>query len=437
MNDTTQPEPGDIAAQADRLRTAAAPARSVGECLALVDPLAEVARRWLTDGDLVREAALTRLPGESQFSRMMWVDAIDAMFAPISIDSLRSFVRDELAGATQPAFPSLIGVVLAGNVPAPAVQTIFTGLLAGTSQLVKPAGEDRAFPELLVQSIVTVAPSLADRLAVAYWPGESADHNVALARATDAIIAFGRQETVDAWQVLVSEPGGPPPRRESPRRSPVCRLIPHGPRTSLELIELPADRSRWPDLAARIAFDVAMYDQQGCLSPQQIYIACPGPDIARAFAEQLGGALSERASAWPSPRRALGLRVAIRRAREAHRLRAIVAPDRGPWLSHAAIGPADRFDWTLLSTAGPSPQIGPGGRTAFLTIVPSLHDAIAAIEPLADAIQGVAIESVDAGVARDVRDRLRIPYVCRPGELQRPPFGWANDGIRPLRSLAK
>ena len=422
---------GDLPALAERLIAAARPAESIDEVLARVEPLAEVARRWLTEGDPIREEALAQLPKCSPFPRAMWGEAIDAMFGPITAENLRQFVLEELAGEEGlrcPRLPRLVGVVLAGNVPAPAVQTLWVGALAGCGQLVKPASDDPLFPALLVGSIAAVDAELAGRIAIAHWPGGSVEHNAALARSVETVVAFGRRETIESWRQTIQSV------------NPACRLIAHGPRTSLALIEVPAGDGSRVQLAERIAFDVAMYDQQGCLSPQQVYLA-GDEGAAVAFARLFGQALAKRQADWPCPSRELGVRLAIRRVRETHRVRRIIAPGAGDWLGEDATGPADRFDWTLLGSDDSALHVGPGGRTVFLTRVDSLEAALDAIRAGAEYIQGVAIHTERGAdefeqIAAACREQMRIPYCCRPGELQRPPFGWRNDNVRPLRSLA-
>ncbi len=453
--------PGAVAALARALRQRSGAAESVERMLAAVDPLAEVARRWRDDADPIRAEALDLLPRHSPFSREMWADALDLMFAPITPSALRALVAEELAAVGPVRFPPLVGLVLAGNVPAPAVQAVFCGLLAGSAMLVKSAGEDRAWPALLARSVASVSPDLGGRVAVVHWPGGSAPHNAALASSADPIVAFGGSEAIAEWSILVaaSRERKLAGASQAPRASARPGLVAHGPRTSLGLVELPGDEAAMRELAGAVARDAAMYDQQGCLSPQQVYLvesdaaaasaggARPWPRAA-TFARLLGQALDELARRWTIGDRDLGLRLAVRRARESARMRRVVARLEGgasgrpgiagmpgPWLLS---GPPDRFDWTLIGTSGTSPQVGPGGRTLLLTRVRSGDEAIDAIRPLAPLIQGVALHAGhdEDRLARRLIDELAIPYVCRPGELQRPPFGWRNDNVPPLRSLA-
>jgi hypothetical protein len=423
----------DIRQVAAGLRAAARPARTVDEVLSSVEPLAEVARRWLSPGDAIRKEALQRLPapgGVSPFPLPMWEAALDAIFTPITVATLRQFVLNDLAGVASlhAGFPTLIGQVLAGNVPAAAVQSVFCGVLAGSSQLIKPAADDSVFPTLLARSLAAVQPGFAERIAVEYWSGRaSADarHNAALAESVDLLVVFGRSEAIAAWRSVANAP-------RHAGRAP--RLLAHGPRTSLELIELP-QQPDWPRLADAIALDVAFYDQQGCLSPQQVYLAGT-PASSAAFAERLDQALARQADAFPMLPRSLPQRLAVRRVREEALIARLAAFGRDSWLPPGLSGPRDRFAWTILPTAGDALHVGPGLRTLFLTPVASIEQALDAIAPAADAIQGVAVESADFDrLAARLRDRLHIPYVCRPGQLQRPPFGWPNDNIPALRGL--
>ncbi|MDD4889081.1 MAG: acyl-CoA reductase [Phycisphaerae bacterium] len=427
MTSPLRTKPRDIAAGAQRVAARARPIASASEALDIADLLAEVAHRWLEPADPIRRRALDKL---ETFSRQMWADAIDAMFSPITRGSLRTFVETELADISLRP-PRVIGHVLARNAPAPAVQSIFCGLLTGSGQIVKAPLYDRRFAGLLVDSIAAVSPRLRKRMRILCWLGSLEELNAALAVACDTIVAFGHGETMESWRRIIAS------------ANPACQLVAHGPRTSVEIVELAGETNRWTELAERIAFDVAMYEQQGCLSPQQVFLCCEeasdGHDVSRCrgFAAVLGDALEAKARRWRPPERSIWSLTAIRRAREAHRMGRIADPSHGPWLPDELCGPANRFDWTLLSTLGPSPQLGPGGRTVFLTRVASAAAAVEAIEPLAPFIQGVAVEARDATVAQILRDRLHIPYVCKPGELQRPPFGWRNDGVPPLRSLCE
>jgi hypothetical protein len=182
-----------------------------------------------------------------------------------------------------------------------------------------------------------------------------------------------------------------------------------------------------------------MYDQQGCLSPQQVYLAGSDEQIS-GFVASLRDALGELAGRWTLSRgREFALKVAIRREREGARVRRAISGtgnEKRPFAEAADSEQprAGRFDFTLIGTEGTSPRLGPGGRTLYLTRVESLDAAVDAIAPLATHIQGVALGG-DERIARRVREELGVPYICHPGELQRPPFGWRNDGVPPLRSL--
>ena len=141
--------------------------------------------------------------------------------------------------------------MLAGNVPGVGVFGIVAALLAGVPSLVKPAAREPFLPALMVESIAAVAPELQPAVALAPWRGGTAELDEVALRDADVVLAYGRDETLDHLAA------------HRPRR-----LLRFGNRVSVAVV---ARGALTRTTARALAQQVALYDQQGCLSPQ---IAC-------------------------------------------------------------------------------------------------------------------------------------------------------------------
>src|SRR5690606_27565927 len=100
--------------------------------------------------------------------------------------------------------------------------------------------------------------------------------------------------------------------------------IGHGHRVSFGVVarEIVADPAAAAAAAARLAEDIAVWDQRGCLSPQ--LCAVEGDrTAATAFGQALRAALERLAARWPPARATTAERLAVRRLRDAAEWRAL------------------------------------------------------------------------------------------------------------------
>ena len=99
----------------------------------------------------------------------------------------------------------------------------------------------------------------------------------------DCVVASGSDETIASVAAQVQ-----PPRR----------LVSYGHRLSVAAVA--ADRPA--DSAARLAEDVALWDQLGCLSPLAVFVADRDRGEAAAFGAELAEALADLEERWPRGR---------------------------------------------------------------------------------------------------------------------------------------
>jgi acyl-CoA reductase-like NAD-dependent aldehyde dehydrogenase len=368
------------AAREASVRLARRPRRQVAAALAAA------AARWRDDASLHAE-----LPKLARLSPPVVAAGLAIAAEALDADVMAALVERELAGGP-PARPWLVAHVLASNVPALALPAIALGCLAGAAVLVKSGRADPCSAPAFRRALAAEDPELAETVVTTYWPGGDEERErVALGRA-EMVVATGHDTTV---ATLVRRLGD--------------RVIAHGERSSI--VAIGRDTSADADaLAGRIAMDVALHDQRGCLSPHAVYV----DGDRRAFADRLAEALDALAvSLPPGP-----LEV---EERAAHRAAVAEAEWAGATV-RAGVG------GTVLVAGDRTPLAAPGRRTVWIRPLGSLRDMI---PPHAVECVGVAGLQLDVETLR----KLGVARVCAPGRMQRPRLSWPRGQRAPLRTL--
>ncbi len=300
--------------------------------------------------------------------------------------------------------PAVTAVWLAGSVPSAAFSAILLPLLAGSAVYVKPTSADRTSPRLFVESLRAVDEKLA--AAVALGGDERALEQA------DAVVLYGSDETL----------------RELRARVPVDRpFVAHGHKFSAAAVGRDAELA---SAAEALAFDAALWDGRGCLSPAYVLIEDQPAGRAQAFAEALAAALERAASTLPRGALSDPERAWLHDARASFAAR----DDAHVWLSRAPLA------WNLvLSDFRATPPFA--GQLRCLPLIrvegaTELADWCASFAPNLSALAHAGF-----GVRADTLLRLALragaSRVCPLGRMQLPPIDWRNDGIDPLRSLVR
>lgn len=294
--------------------------------------------------------------------------------------------------------PGCILHIVSGNTPHAALQSLLRGLLLGSRNLVKlPAA---GLPE--VESFVSALPAaLADRVELA-----SSLPEPWLAMA-EAVVVFGSDETIAHFRARV------------PMET---RFQAHGHRVSLGVVFEDAQMASVPGAAE----DVSLYDQQGCLSPHDIYVAERGSFTARTYAECLAEAMA--AFNRTSPRRPLNLAGAaeIMDLRASYSFRAASDERVAIWCS------PESTDWTVIYEEDPWFATSPLNRVVFVKPLPA--DLGSALAPVRQWIGAIGIWPA----TRENADRvatLGASRICRLGRMQFPALAWHAEGLPNLGGL--
>lgn len=300
--------------------------------------------------------------------------------------------------------------VLVGNIPMAGLFSILRSVLTKNCTVAKLPSRDVATSLLFALSFLDLDPEhpVSRSLSAVYWEPGSPEEERMLA-AADVVCAWGSAESIEAIK----------------RRTPYgVELVEFGPKRSLHLIGAvgPDDLDDLDDLAMRAAYDVSIYDQQACFSPQEAFVE----GDADAYAERLGAWLDRNLARVPKPSVSVDERALVSRTRKE-------ATFRG-W---RVLGPEDGgTGWTLIVTDGPQALAEhPLRRTLFLHPVRELREALPFIDKHTQTV-GIypADRALELGRAVVARGADRITEVGRTG---RPRPGMTHDGMRAMDRLVR
>ena len=293
----------------------------------------------------------------------------------------------------QPLSPVLH--VVSGNTPQAALQSLVRGVVVGAKNWVKLP--QRGLPELH-QFSMRLPERLRADLSERLEPGwiENAE----------AVVVLGTDETVRHFSRLLL---------------PTQRLLAHGDKSSFGLIWFPIDQ----DVVDGAAWDVYVFDQLGCLSPQLYYVS----GDSEAFACRLAARLEELCHGTPAAGgRGYEVAAALRGFREEWKFRAATEPGLRIWESPGTL------DWIVIHDPASSLVANPLHRTIFVKPMPA--DLVSVLAPIRRHISTVGLHPVDLNSV-ELATRLGAQRVCRIGQMQNPSLTWHHDGWPTLSSLVR
>lgn len=285
---------------------------------------------------------------------------------------------DTEVSAPSVRIPNYLVHILSGNTPHAAYQSLLNGLILGAKNRIK-------LPSHALLDF-QLPPIMADFMEISrhlpkHWLSEA-----------DALVVFGSDQTLRHFQ------------ERCPLETP---FIGHGHRYGIAWIQDPSAEAA--QLAAR---DIGLFDQNGCLSLQTIYLEQP-----RAFGPLLAKALEAFEAEHPRAKLDRSSSGAISTLREEMRFLAANDPENYElWESQGSTA------WTIIFQNSHHPTLSPGNRTVYLRPTPSDFSAL-------QNLSGIALHPYEP------RFDLPSPRIFPLGEAQSPPALWAHDGVLPLASL--
>ncbi len=354
--------------------------------------------------------------GELPMSRSMLIEAFhNCLERWKDADRLRALVREESLNLNvgRPLMPSVVFHNLAGNLFLSGWESITNATLLGAASLVRCSESDRVFPGVWAYAIAKANPALAHTIAVAEWSKEDLSLFQSALDLSDAIVCFGSDKSVQQL------------RHMTPWYKPFAG---HGSTVSFSLLtadELRHNPVEW--LAEGCAYDFAVYDQQGCLSPRALFVEdLYSRDVDR-FVDALHSAMVNLELNLPRKELILEDQAALARARDCV-------------LLDAACGGAGRrvsgHHDAFLLTVKPAAQfaLGPVNRYADVYLYKQLDEVEDLLRSRRGRISTVGVANSRRPPVQFLSD-LQVHRVCEFGSMQRPPLAWCLDGLRPMQKM--
>jgi hypothetical protein len=376
----------------------------------ILTALQAVVDQWSTPESHWRRLAETALPAVTGFSPEMIGHALPKLIEPLHGDAIQRLLREELRAADggrrrTAVVPELIVHVLSGNIPGLAAIPIHLSLALGSGAVVKTASGDPLFAALWAQSIAAIDGDLGNCLAVTHWPGGTPEIETPLFGAADLVIASGSDAAIAAIAARV--PGN---------------FRGYGHKISFAVVgrSCLTDTQAASDLAHRLAYDISVWDQQGCLSPQLCYVEHGGQVAIDELAALVGEALEGYASELPPRRLTLEEQAAVLRFRQ----EAEWNPDVH-WLTSK-----NTAAWSIAVESDSDFRPSCLNRCIRFKGVADLGDLAEALAPHRRHLEaaGLAVgEAARADVAAMLA-RSGVHRVCSIGKMQEPPLSWCQGG---------
>jgi hypothetical protein len=421
--------PNEVAERLDSIRSAGRELRNRSR-LELIETLGEVLDGWNNPNSRWRQALVAELPEATGFSTPTVRSGLAAGLDHWTAEALGQLARRELGGdedrigSAHSGFDST-AVVLAGSIPMPTLLSLIAPLALGSPIIAKASARDRVTPRLVAESIAEVDPELGRCIAIVdFVRGDEASTRALLS--AGCVCATGSDGTIASLQTLVR-----PPRR----------ILFDGHRLSVAAIgDDLADGATVEDVARRLALDVSLWDQLGCLSPVIIYaVGVAGDSASRSshrWADRLSDALATAlASAerdWPRGEIDPSSARDVLRERSEVELRAAAGHD-------VRLMASDSTAWTVIRENGSDLRPAPLHRFIRVAPVASLEILADALAPMGSHLAAVAVEGFGEQTPAICRElaALGASRICRPGAMQSPPIGWHHAGRGVLASLAR
>ena len=382
---------------------------------AVLAPLERVIANWLHPDSAWQRRAEQTLPAVTGFSPEMIRHGLPLLLEPLRAQAIRTLLENELGGdhrildapvhGCRAIGPALITHVLSGNIPGLAAAPIVLSLALKSAVLAKSAAGDPVFPALFAASIRDVDAELAQCLVVTHWSGGDAAIEEVAFNAADVVVASGADAAMTA---IASRVAG--------------RFIGHGHKVSFAVIgrECLGDAAAAHNLARRLAYDVSLWDQHGCLSPQLCYVESGAAVAPAQFAGMLADALAHSARVLPPRALSFDEKAAVLRFRQA-------AEWQGRQKLFTSPGSTD---WTI--SIEPDAEFLPSclHRCIRLKVVSDVGDLNATLEPHRHHLEaaGLAVGEERSGAITELLATSGVHRVCPLGTMQTPPLAWRQSG---------
>jgi Acyl-CoA reductase (LuxC) len=327
--------------------------------------------------------------------------------------------RSDGCAAVRALGPALTFCVLPGNIPGLSHLSFMRSLLVKSSCLGKTASGEAIYAAAYCRTLERIDAGVAECVAALNWPGGNVTLEAEVFKRAEAVIAYGTAATCeDIARRVDSE----------------TRVILHGHKLGFAMIGSDSlNDEHLADLAENLAYDVAMFDQQACLSPHWIFLENGGSVVPEKFAEALADALRTLEKKLPRGEATTEETVAFSRTWEDAELASTLGE---PVSLHSQRG-VDKFLVAIDGRMPPRP--GSQGRAIRIVPVDKLEDVPGLLADYKGYFQNAAILTNKERLfelAETLAD-LGVCRICEPGRMATPTMMWHHDGLPCLEALVR
>ena len=296
--------------------------------------------------------------------------------------------------------------IMVGNIPMAGLFSIVRSVMTKNMTIAKLPKRDAVTSLLFALSFIAIAPDhpITKSLTVAYWdPGSTIEDEIL--DMSDVVCAWGHETSIE-------------PIKRRIRYG--TEFVEFGPKRSLHFVG--RDCADLDYVAMKAAYDISIYDQVACFSPQETFCEAD----PKEYVEALGRWLDTNLKRMPKPPVPADEAAAVARTRRESAFRGwdVITPEGGG------------TGWTIVVTDGPCRIAAhPLSRTMFVHPVKDLKEAY----PFVDKhTQTIALYPPER--AMELADELAFRGIARiteVGRAGRPRPGFAHDGMFPLARLIR
>lgn len=380
----------------------------------------QVAQEWRSLQFPEAEELLAALQAQTGMSRPMLQEALRNHFWDVWDTVLAGWlkqVRRDRGAPNLPiaaTYPELVFLVAAGNIPGVAIHPVVQLSLLGIPTLVKNASAEPFLLPAILASLEYHDPQVAARIAALTWPREASALTAAIVASNPQLAVFGDDETIANFEMRSEQVAG------------------FGDRFSLALVNPEADA---PNLFDDLAYDVCMFEQLGCLSPQAILLLTDDWEKVEHFSRELANAMARMSAKLP-----IGLRTPAPQA--------AIQQWRGAYAARRAAGEkvllltSTGTEWTVVAAEAIDLDERVAYRFARVWPIPAIDRAMALLRRYELQLQSLATSLTTAEMKIFLPQFFGAhnPFVhiveTSPGSMQRPAFGWMDQN-RAWRQLTR
>jgi len=377
----------------------------------------EVAQEWRNLQFPEAEALLIALEAKTGLSRQMLQEAMRNHFWNMQENVLQSWlaqVRKDRGPKNLPlatAYPELVFLVAAGNIPGVAIHPVVQLSLLGIPTLVKNASAEPFLLSAILSSLARHEPEVASRLAALTWPRNVSPLTEAIMAFNPQLAIFGDDETIANFEGQSEQ------------------LVGFGDRFSLALVSPDADE---PNIFDSLAYDTCMFEQMGCMSPQAILLLTDNWEKVERFSQELANAMTKM-----NEMLSIGLRTPAQQS--------LVQQWRGAYVARRAAGEkillltSPGTEWTVVAAENVDLDERVAYRFARIWPIPSINKAMSILRRYEIQLQSLATSLTldETKMFFPQFWEVETPFVdivdTFPGSMQKPVFGWMDQNKAWLR----